>query len=106
MRIIKPDSIIEKNGNVIIITPTHSKEYELVGYEIYDMPYCSQMPIVQQPTKEAIEREYFKNIQELKKWVKNVPVWVYTDGRYCFDFAKGGKLRKLKLLSTLLFCIN
>ena len=94
--IIQPDKIIKKSGNKEGEMPTHSKEYDLVGWEIYDYPYLSKMAIVEQPTREFAEKEYWKNIKQLKEWVEHTPVWKYPDGRFIFS-ATPEDMKKLEL---------
>ena len=93
--IIQPDRIIRKSGNKETIIPTHSKEYDLVGWEIYDCPYLSKMGIVEQPTRELAEKEYRRNLNMLKRHVKSVPVWINPEGKYYFAYADGETLKKL-----------
>ena len=83
--IIQPDKIIKKSGNKEIEIPTHSKECDLIGWEVCDYPYLSKMAIVEQPTKKLAEKEYWKNIKQLREWVEHTPVWKYPNGNFIFS---------------------
>jgi len=102
--IIQPDRIIRKSGNEETVIPTHGREYDLVGWEIYDYPYLSKMGIVEQPTRELAEKEYWKNLNMLKRHVKSVPVWIDPKGKYYFAYADGRNLRKLSFEERIKIC--
>lgn len=82
--IIQPDRIIKKSGHNETIIPTHSKEYELVGWELHNDFYLANES-TRYATKQEAEAYYFKvngksiygdkgkvKIYPLYKWKKSL----------------------------------